>query len=81
VVKLHETGLTVHPNDPESLAWGITHTLLHPDWSRERAENAFREVRALFSWSRVAAETAEVYARTSAAWQRDGWGTELAPHS
>lgn len=81
VVKLHETGLTVHPNDPESLAWGIQHTLLHPDWSRERAENAFREVRAMFSWSRVAAETAEVYARTSAAWQRDGWGTELARHS
>ena len=75
----HETGLTVKPNDPESLAWGILHTLEHPDWARARAENALREVRESYSWERVAVLTADVYRRTYAAWREDPWGAALAP--
>src|SRR5207248_8807694 len=45
VVDLHVTGIKVHPNDPASLAWGILHTLRHPEWSRQRAENANRVAR------------------------------------
>ncbi len=41
VVRNHETGIHVSPNNPESLAWGILHTLNHPDWSRARTENAY----------------------------------------
>ncbi len=63
VVKLHETGITVHPNDPGSLAWGILHTLRHPDWSRQRAENANRVVRSEFNWARIADMTLQVYNR------------------
>ncbi len=33
VVALHENGLKVYPDDPNSLAWGILHTLVHPDWA------------------------------------------------
>ena len=64
VVKLHETGITVHPNDPGSLAWGILHTLRHPEWSRQRAENANRVVRSEFNWARIADMTLQVYNRT-----------------
>lgn len=81
VVRLHETGVMVHPNDPESLAWGILHTLQHPDWARTRAQNAFREVGDVFNWQRIAEATAEVYAQTDAAWQQDSWGTELVPQA
>lgn len=79
VVTLHETGLTVYPNDPASLAWGITHTLLHPEWAEQRVENALREVRELYNWSQIAEATGAIYERTYADWRRDTWGAELAP--
>ncbi len=78
VVTLHETGLTVHPNDTDSLAWGIVHTLQHPDWTRVRCENAFRVARDIYNWGAIADATIEVYERTYAAWEHDGWGKELA---
>lgn len=77
VVRLHETGLTVHPNDPRSLAWGLLHTLRHPDWSRVRAENGYREARDLYCWERVASATADLYQRTYAEWQQGTWGKEI----
>lgn len=78
VVKPHETGLTVQPNSPEALAWGILHTLQHPDWAHARAENAFREARDGFNWRSIASVTTAVYQRTYAAWERDSWGAQLA---
>ncbi|MEA2572885.1 MAG: hypothetical protein QOH93_183, partial [Chloroflexia bacterium] len=63
VVELHRTGITVKPNDPQSLAWGILHTLKHPDWAATRAENANRVARAEFNWARIADQTTRVYHR------------------
>lgn len=74
VVKLHETGLTVHPNDPGSLAWGILHTLQHPEWARARAANALKVARDVFNWRQIATETAQVYQRALNAWSGDTWG-------
>src|SRR5262245_14546797 len=74
VVKLHETGLTVHPNDPGSLAWGILHTLQHPEWSHERAKNALNVAADLFNWREIAASTAAVYRRVHHEWRRGSWG-------
>lgn len=74
VVKLHETGLTVYPNNVDSLAWGIRHTLAHPDWSQQRATNAFREVGARYNWKTIAQMTVEIYRRVCEEWryaQRD----------
>jgi glycosyltransferase involved in cell wall biosynthesis len=61
VVELHKTGIKVFPNSPESLAWGILHTLKHPEWSRQRAENARRVARSDYKWARIADRTAETY--------------------
>ncbi len=61
VINLHENGLKVHPDDPASLAWGILHTLQHPDWSQSRAVQARKDVDALYNWDRIAKMTKEVY--------------------
>ena len=74
VVTSHETGLIVPPNDPSALAWSILYTLQHPDWSRVRATNALRVARNKFNWHTIAHATADVYARTYAAWQQSDWG-------
>jgi glycogen(starch) synthase len=61
VVQHAETGITVYPDDPGSLAWGIVHTLQHLKWSDARAANAYRVVREEYNWERIARLTAEVY--------------------
>jgi glycosyltransferase involved in cell wall biosynthesis len=61
VVQHGETGITVYPDDPGSLAWGILHSLQHPTWSAARVENAYRMVRQDFDWGRIARLTREVY--------------------
>lgn len=63
VVELHETGIKVHPDDPQSLAWGILHTLQNPEWSQARARNADRVARELYNWGRIADMTLDVYER------------------
>ncbi|MHB1413613.1 MAG: glycosyltransferase family 4 protein [Chloroflexota bacterium] len=63
VVQHNETGITVYPNDPGSLAWGILHTLQNPYWARLRAENAYRMVVEEYNWQVIAQKTAMVYER------------------
>jgi glycosyltransferase involved in cell wall biosynthesis len=61
VVQHAETGVTVYSDDPDSLAWGILHTLQHPEWAARRVENAYRAVREEYNWDRIAQRTAEIY--------------------
>jgi glycosyltransferase involved in cell wall biosynthesis len=64
VVDMHETGIKVYPDNPESLAWGILHTLKNPEWSRARVQNAARVVREQYNWHRIADMTIDVYNKT-----------------
>ena len=66
VVQHAETGITVYGDNPDSLAWGILHTLQHPEWAVTRVENAHRVVREEYNWERIARMTASVYARIEA---------------
>jgi glycosyltransferase involved in cell wall biosynthesis len=61
VVQHAETGVTVYPDDPRSLAWGILHTLKNPKWAADRVEDAYRVVRDEYNWERIARMTADVY--------------------
>jgi glycogen(starch) synthase len=61
VVQHARTGINVYPDDPASLAWGIVHTLQHPDWAAARVENAYQMVREEYNWERIASRTAGIY--------------------
>lgn len=63
VVRHGETGVTIYPNNVESLVWGILHTLEHPEWTKMRVENAYQEVVENYNWNRIAQMTIEVYER------------------
>lgn len=63
VVRHAETGITIYPNNPDSCAWGILHTLTHPEWAAMRVENAYRQVLEVFNWQTIAAQTAAVMER------------------
>jgi hypothetical protein len=55
------------------LAWGVLHTLQHPDWARARAENAYRVVREVFNWRAIAANTRAVYERVKREHDASDW--------
>ncbi len=64
VVEHDQTGITVYPDNVNSLAWGIVHTLQNPEQAAARAENAYRVVRDEYNWKRIACLTVEVYRQT-----------------
>ncbi len=66
VVEHGETGISVHPDDPDALARGIVQTLQHPKGAAERARNAYRAVREDYNWERIARSTVGVYRRVIA---------------
>ncbi len=74
-VKAHETGILTRCGDPASLAWGILHTLQHPDWAAERAASARRMVEDLYNWRRIAGQTVLSYQKAHDGWLRSPWGS------
>ncbi len=64
------TGLHVPPRDPEALATAIRRVLDDPDLGARYGEAGRRRALTRYSWRRVAAETAKVYARLVAAGAR-----------
>ncbi len=73
VVQHAETGITTYPDDPASLAWGVVHTLQHPEWAAMRVKNAYRVVREEYNWERIACMTADVYRHIIAERAIAGW--------
>jgi glycosyltransferase involved in cell wall biosynthesis len=67
VVSHQETGITIFPKDPESVAWGVSRALTHPIWARRHAIRARKAVEEKFVWSRVAKLTIDTYQRAIAA--------------
>ncbi len=76
VVTNHETGISVFPGNPESLAWGILHTLNNSHWSEARVQNAYKMVRELYNWHLIARQTLKVYQRIVAEFNDSAWGQE-----
>jgi glycosyltransferase involved in cell wall biosynthesis len=63
IVKHGETGVTIYPDNAESIAWGVLNLLTHPGWAERHADNAYRFVEELFNWPRIARLTRGVYRR------------------
>ncbi len=78
VVQHGETGVTVYPDNVESLAWGINHTLSRPDWAMQRVENAYQVVLRDYSWDSIAARTVQVYERIQAERSSVKWPSPVA---
>ncbi len=63
VVQHDVTGVTVYPDNIESLAWGIVHTLRDPRQAHARAAKAYRIAKTEYNWDYIAEQTIEVYER------------------
>ena len=59
---LTQGGVLAEKDEPEALAAGVLSLIDRPEARRDIGRHARERVEALFSWRRVAAETAECYA-------------------
>jgi glycosyltransferase involved in cell wall biosynthesis len=65
VVQHLQTGLTVYPNDPLSIAWAVNRLFSDPAGAATWRENALRYVEEKYSWRSIAAQTAAVYQKVA----------------
>jgi glycosyltransferase involved in cell wall biosynthesis len=63
IVHHENNGVTVYPNNADSIAWGVTHILSNPQRAQQYAREAFANVEELYSWARIARLTHGVYRR------------------
>jgi glycosyltransferase involved in cell wall biosynthesis len=76
IVRPHETGITVPPDHIDALAWGILHTLQHPNWAQARAHNALDDLRTLYSWQHVAQEQSAIYRQLQTSQHLEAWSVD-----
>ncbi|MEM3735874.1 MAG: glycosyltransferase family 4 protein [Candidatus Bathyarchaeia archaeon] len=61
IVEHEVTGVKVYPNNPDSLAWGITRVLLDEKLANKLRENAYRKVVENYNWDKISRQTRKVY--------------------
>lgn len=61
VVRYPENGLTIYPNDPNSIVWALHQVFTDPVGAAQRRASALRQVTNQYSWRKIAAETTDVY--------------------
>ena len=64
IVTHGENGITIYPDDAESVAWGVLRILNYPEIGKRCAARAYQHVEQLYNWSRIARLTRAVYRRT-----------------
>ncbi|MBN1993081.1 MAG: glycosyltransferase family 4 protein [Anaerolineae bacterium] len=63
IVKHTETGVTIYPDNADSVAWGVMHILANPRRALNYAARAYQTVDELYNWARIARLTRGVYRR------------------
>ncbi len=73
VVRHGKTGITVYPDDAQSVAWGVLSILRDPARAAARAKEAQQVARCEFNWDTIAARTIAVYQRVLDERKRIDW--------
>ena len=73
IVDHDATGFKAYPNNPESLAWGITKILIDGNYRNYIRENAYRKVQEKYDWQKIAQQTKEVYKAVLGEFSKSFW--------
>jgi len=73
IVDHETTGVKVYPNNPESLAWGITRILLDDKFSALVRQNAYRKIKEKYNWERIGLQTKRVYEEVLGQYSKSFW--------
>jgi len=67
------SGVKVYPNNPESLAWGITKILLDSNYASHLRDNAYRKVQEKYDWEKIAQQTKRIYEGVLGEYSKSFW--------
>jgi glycogen(starch) synthase len=73
IVEHDVTGVKVYPNNPDSLAWGITKILLDETYRNRIRENAYRKVQEKYDWDKIAQQTKRIYEDVLGEYSKSFW--------
>jgi glycosyltransferase involved in cell wall biosynthesis len=73
VVQHKANGLTVFPNDPNSITWAVRELFAHPAAAAERRALAHRQVQELYNWETIARQTVTLFEAVVAERRQTVW--------
>jgi len=73
IVEHDITGVKVFPNNPDSLAWGITKVLLDDNYRKLIKENAYRKIQEKYDWEKIAQQTKKLYESVLSEYSKSFW--------
>jgi len=73
IVEHDVTGVKVYPNNPDSLAWGITKVLQDDGFANFIRQNAYRRVQEKYDWEKIAIQTKRIYERVLGEYSKSFW--------
>ena len=73
IIEHDVTGVKVFPNNPDSLAWGITKVLLDDNYRMRIRENAYKKVLEKYDWEKIAQQTKRIYEGVLGEYSKSFW--------
>jgi len=73
-IVMHDaTGVKVYPNNPDSLAWGITRVLLDGNYADHLRNNAYKKVQENYNWDKISQRTKTIYETVLEEYSKSFW--------
>ncbi len=73
IVEHDVTGVKVYPENPDSLAWGITKVLLDEAYADKIKTNAYSKIQEKYDWNKIAQQTKAVYENILKEYSKSFW--------
>jgi glycosyltransferase involved in cell wall biosynthesis len=73
IVEHDITGVKVFPNNPDSLAWGITKILLDDNFRKFVKENAYKKIQEKYDWEKISQQTKKLYESVLGEYSKSFW--------
>jgi glycosyltransferase involved in cell wall biosynthesis len=73
IVQHDVTGVKVYPNNPDSLAWGITKVLQDDNYRQRIRENAYKIIQEKYDWEKIAQQTKKLYENVLGEYSKSFW--------
>ena len=73
IIEHDVTGVKVYPNNPDSLAWGITKVLLDENYAKHIRENAYKRIQEKYDWTKIAQQTKNIYEEVLGEYSKSFW--------
>lgn len=73
IIEHDVTGVKVYPNNPDSLAWGISKVLLDDNYRQRIRENAYKRVLEKYDWEKIAQQTRRIYEDVLGEYKNSFW--------